>query len=356
MAAKGSVTPPNTLAGNPTLAHGNWQDGAIEKNDALMRVGVIEVGSRAVRLLVADTSETGGMEIRNTDVEDSRIMESVHRGDVAIRGELQQVFEVATRFREKALRFGAERVCVFGTEAIRQVADLEVFRASPLATVFDEILDDRTEALCSLLSGLMGLPAVRKKGGRVLVIDQGAGSTELAAGKYGPPIELVDFASLKLGGNTLLKLLRDHRLNFIEFRSAVNSILDECAIPAGDFDQVIIQGTVATKCAWLIERKNKQEKYNPRRVHGNRVPLSRLELFLIPYLEKLTRTGWAKFQDMVNPGEPAGDAGERVASGIVPLVYFLKRLKKHDFLVSAHGTRHGMAWLLANRSAANDGL
>ena len=318
--------------------------------DITVRIGVVEIGSRATRLLVADVSHGRGLDPVLTRVEDTQLMECVGRGDQALQQELENISGIVIRFREQAIRIGAGRCFVFGTEAIRQVSTSSLFLTSPLAAVIDEILDARAEAECSLIAGFMGLKAAKLGGTEILVIDQGAGSMELAAGRCGPPIELVDFSSLRLGGNTLLKLFRDRRLDVTAFRAAVLPVLDECKLPTGHVDHVIIQGTVATKCAWLTERNDKREKYDLRRVHGKKLKTEVLNV-LVSAIEQFSHKQWAEFQEFVNPGEAGGDAGERVASGAIPLLQLLKRLNKKEFVVSAYGTRHGMCWRLAGISS-----
>src|SRR5712691_7330708 len=104
------------------------------------RVGLIEIGSRATRLLVADVLGQQLTEIVATRVEDTRLMESCQAGDAATKAELSKIQAIAARFREQATRLSSDLIKVFGTEAVRQVQTLEVFRSSPLASEIDEIL------------------------------------------------------------------------------------------------------------------------------------------------------------------------------------------------------------------------
>lgn len=102
-----------------------------------------------------------------------------------------------------------------------------------------------------------------------------------------------------------------------------------------------MMGTVATKCAWLTKRRDIREKYDPRRVHGQKIMTEALSL-LVSFGEKCSAKQWKDFQEIVNPGETGGDAAERLVSGAISLLHLLKRLNKEQFIVSAYGTRHGM--------------
>ena len=314
------------------------------------RVGVIEIGSRAVRLLVAEVSVGGVVEAVLSRVQETRLMDAVQEGASAEREELERIAGAVQRFRAQALAFNANPVAVFGTELLRRVAGSEQYLASSLRSAVNAIIDSHTEAMCSFVAGIMGVSKAGIERGGVLVIDQGGGSLELASGRASP-IRMVDFVGLPLGGNSLLKGLRDHKRDINAFQASLLPELEKCRVPKGDVDTIVIQGTVATKCAWLMQRKDKSEKYDPKRVQGTRVQRDRLEVLLSVLLkfadDKHPEKRWAEFQEFVNPGETGGDAGERVASGIILILHFLHRLKKDEFFVSSLGTRHGMAWLLA---------
>jgi len=287
-------------------------------------------------------------------------MECAQQGERQTQEELARISAIAGSFRKQALNLGAVQSVVFATEAIRQVATSAIFQSSPLAAEIDQILDQRAEAECSLFAGIVGLGSARLKGNAILLIDQGAGSMELVTGKCGPPIELIDFSGAKLGGNATLQFLREQQLSVERLRAVVIPILGLCRIPTGEIDEVVIQGTVATKCAWLMERNNLRERYEQRRVHGKVVKVQVLEE-LVSAAKKFSRKSWVEFQSLVNPDEPNGDAGERLVSGAVPLLYLLKHLQKTQFVVSALGTRHGVAWrlsqtLLPQQSAIKDDL
>jgi hypothetical protein len=314
-------------------------------------VGVVEIGSRATRLLVARVA-ADRIEPELTRVEATELMECVQRGEADAREELARIAAIAASFRRQAVDAGAERTYVFATESVRQIEHTPLFLRSPLATEIDEILDQRGEALCSLVACVVGLGSTRLSAKSVLLIDQGAGSMELALGRCGPPVELLDFISVPLGGNALLQMFRSNGCSNAKLNAQVLPVLKACKLPEGKIDQVIIQGTAATKFAWMMERNNPRERYDPRRVHGKRVTTEHLRQ-LFSMTERYTGRQWIEFHNFVNPGEPNGDGGVRLASGIIPLLRLLETFKLDEFVVSAYGTRHGMACRLAESTLGN---
>ena len=51
-----------------------------------------------------------------------------------------------------------------------------------------------------------------------------------------------------------------------------------------------------------------------------------------------------EIQEIVSPGDSGGDEGKRLVAGIIPLVYIMNRFGREDFVVSALGTRYGLAF------------
>lgn len=316
------------------------------------RLGVIEIGSRATRLLVAEVYGSGFLRQRYSRVQKSKILDSFLDGENDLMEELARVSLSVHQFIEEAQREGVADVTVFGTEAIRRASSCERFCASDLANQIDLVLDAKTEALCSLVAGNLVFAARDLPAGACLVIDQGSGSTEIALGNVVPEFQLTDFTSLALGGNLLVQMLNEQEGDMYALRDKVIPLLDRFSAPSAEINNVVIMGTVATKCAWLTKRRDKTHRYDPKRVEGTIIPTSVLHK-IFAYVAKFASKknpdlAWERFQEYVNPGEPGGDAGKRVASGIVPLIEILTRVGCNSFNVSSLGTRHGFAILLAH--------
>lgn len=303
-----------------------------------MRVAAIEVGSRAVRLLVAEIAD-GRLTQLVRDVEDVDLMRTLGHGtELAAVGETRHVID---RFRRRAETAGAERVRVFGTEAVRQI----VARGYGGGLGEMDVLSKEDEAFCSLVASARDLPA-GASGKRLAAIDHGNGSLELAIGWNGPTLEMLGFLSFPLGSETLLSMLTDAGFSVDRFEEAIQTKLSGDCLPDTPVDEVVIQGSVATKCAWLAVRRDLDDRYDPRRVHGWRLNLAALRQ--VTALAKTTpRDNWSKFSKVVNPRDVPKDQFERLFTGCILLEQLLVKLGRDEFSVSAHGTRHGLIWKLA---------
>ena len=141
------------------------------------RVGVIDVGSNSVRLLVAG-AEDGGIRTLCSRRITTRMMLGVKNGNLtedAIQTNARAIAELAASAREA----GAEAVFAFGTSALRDSANREA-------------LSDRTEALCGIRVALMSGEEEAQLAyggcapeGRCGIIDIGGGSSELLVGADG---------------------------------------------------------------------------------------------------------------------------------------------------------------------------
>lgn len=314
--------------------------------DRSVRVGVVEIGSRSLRSLIADVSDKKGLEPLFTRAVDIEFMTSVRKGLTNIT--LSHIQSALADFRKKAAELKATRIVIFGTQAMRHVAALPEFQQSPLLAGI-EILDQRSEAFCSLIASIKGMPRLKSKRGAVLAIDQGGGSIELALGSVGPPIEMSDFVSLELGGDRLLQYFASCQQNLEELSNWLSGHINSATVPQGKAERVVVQGSVATKCAWLAIRRDKAERYEPKRVHGTILDVQALQ-HMLSYVGGMPPEKWGPVRAFVDPSNPRSDAFERVITGATALKLLLQRLGSNEFVVSAHGTRHGMAWRLADET------
>ena len=308
------------------------------------RVGVIEIGSRAIRLLVADVAATIGIRIITTGVEGCALLEKGNQSQVALYREITRVCESVKRLRTKAQKYEAETVVVVGTEALRRIAKTDIYKTSPLAQQVDRILDAHSEALYSLVAGSFSLAHNDTPQGNCLLIDQGFGSMEIAYGKLGPPVELLEYVSLDLGVGRLLNDLASCERDLNVLKYDVSRYLDGLNLPDFKPHHAVILGSVATKYAWIKIRRNERERYSPKRVDGKQIQTEALEEDWTKIAQLVPELGWTRIQEIVFPGDPGGDEAKRLFAGIVPLAYLMNQFEQKNFVVSASGTRYGLAF------------
>lgn len=312
---------------------------------------VIEVGSRAVRLLIASVSEELQMRQIDTQVRNTKIIEALKTSELALAAELALLVRSIDELTRYAKSRGVADIVVFGTEAVRSLAESGLYRKSGLAERIGYVLSEKLEALCSFVAGGITLSNMGINTGDWIVLDHGSGSLEVALGSATGGYSLQWSESWPLGGSHLLGTFHSCGRDLNRLRALILLELGEMDKNWGNPAPFVIMGTVATKCAWLTKRRSVDDRYDPKRVEGVQLSRSGLQQ-IFDYANSLNQKkdvpkAWERFQEFVNPGEAGGDAAERVASGIVPLIELLTLAKSEKFVVSALGSRHGFAMLLA---------
>ena len=204
-------------------------------------------------------------------------------------------------------------------------------------------MDHKTEALCSLVCAVKGSPPTPDRKS-ILTIDQGAGSTEIAFGTIGAKIRIEGRKSYRLGARVLVDILRERALDFDGFEADVKRRISRYEIPwshnvreSKDSLHVVLFGSVATEFAWRKRPDHTHRKYDPSLVHGTKGDSKELGV--------LART--------LSQRSPLEIPGDRSVASLLPglkaIELFLRKLGADEFVVSGYGTRHGLAWILANR-------
>lgn len=166
-----------------------------------MRLGVLDVGSNTVHLLVVD-AHRGGHPIPTFSEKSELRLAELLRPDGALsrRGE-DRLIESICAARESAEHYGTEDLVAFATSAVRDATNSESVLARVRAEtgVALEVLTGPDEARMTFL-------AVRRwlgwSAGRLLVLDIGGGSLEIAGGiDEEPDVAL----SLPLGAGRLTR-------------------------------------------------------------------------------------------------------------------------------------------------------
>jgi exopolyphosphatase / guanosine-5'-triphosphate,3'-diphosphate pyrophosphatase len=169
-----------------------------------MRVGVVDVGSNTVRLLVA-ARRSGCVEALYEEREYLQLGEEIERLGWISEPKLRETVECVRRYGDRAAEHGAHQLDVVVTAPGRRAANADelVTALSRGAAARVRVLSAEDEALFAFkgaLAGIEGLPET------VAVCDSGGGSTELVIGAAGTPqwVRSVDVGSL-----TVRRLLAD---------------------------------------------------------------------------------------------------------------------------------------------------
>ena len=145
------------------------------------KYAAIDIGTNSMRLLLANV-EAGKIISRSKYINPTRIGSSVDKDKLISEEGMSRNVEALYDFTQKAKDFGAEKILVIATSAVRDATNGKEFiqRAYEKTGVNIEIISGEEEAALGYQGVAMGL---KSKTGKQVVIDIGGGSTELILGE-----------------------------------------------------------------------------------------------------------------------------------------------------------------------------
>ncbi|MGD0650910.1 MAG: hypothetical protein ABSA97_07200 [Verrucomicrobiia bacterium] len=309
---------------------------------AITRAGIVEIGSRAIRLLVAEISPAGRLAIVTSNWRETGLAMAQSVGGIALDKKVDEVSEVVNAFLEEGRTHQPNRMCIFATEAVRRMSNEHV------ATLREripglEIIDRKTEACCSLLGAITPFETPTPTD-ESFVIDQGAGSMELAVGRILiSGVELSAYKSYRLGTQELIEDLNESQKDFENFSLKLhNKVKKLKLVEVAPNLCPIVLGSAATKMAWIRVRRNPTDRYEPGKVHDQIIDLQSIDK-----LAKLAVGDSETVRRIIDPLNPKSLEFETVMTGLIAISVFLKQLGKSEFRVSAYGPRFGVVWMTA---------
>jgi exopolyphosphatase/guanosine-5'-triphosphate,3'-diphosphate pyrophosphatase len=301
--------------------------------DAVVRVGVVDIGTNSTRLLIADVegSRVDEIERRTTVTNMGRGVD--HSGTICSEA-VDDVCGVIADYKARYEEMGAERVLAIATSAVRDAINGEAFIAE---------LRERFALDARLLTGeeeanltYLGATAHRPVEESTLVFDIGGGSTELIVG-----------SGTRVGFHTSLQagtirqserhLTSDppdpHELE--DLAADIRNLIDRAvaAEPQANPKRAIAVAGTPTSLAAIDQGL---EPYDPGRVHGYRLGMPRIQRMLsrlssLPLAERLRVPG-------LHPGR-----APTIVAGTVILVQVMRAFRIQEIEVSELDILHGSA-------------
>ncbi len=307
------------------------------------RVSVIEVGSRAVRLLVSDI-DSSGMRTVISRSREVRLMSAVNNTSEKLELTLDSTNRAIEELENLAKQHRADKSVTFGTEALRRLRDLgRIGPDSKLARV--RVLSIEEESRCSAIAALSAGPNQGSPAAPFLVIDQGGGSVEVIVARSNPSLRILETTSLDLGGDELLQRFVSCGSNIEKLRREIRQkITPNRASPKPV--AAFAQGSVATKCAWL-SHPSRGRRYDPKIAQGRKLSVAGLDA-MVSLFATSSKIQFDRMRPIFDPASPKSDDIERVVTGAIVLAELMHSFAVEEFLVSAQGTRHGVVLIMAS--------
>jgi len=194
------------------------------------RYAVIEIGTRGLRLLIADANERGITRVVRSTGDLSYLGENrLKNGAISKKG-MKIVQEVVEQYIAETKKFEVQNTVAIATEVIRAAPNQDEFIDffAPILAV--KVLSPEDEATSSFLASTSAFRHTLSPRDKIIVIDQGGGSTELSYGTIEADGTIilkgldsvmpgsVELVNAFVGATTLIR-------GFNEVRSRVNEAL-----------------------------------------------------------------------------------------------------------------------------------
>lgn len=297
------------------------------------RYAAIDIGTNSMRLLLC---EINGAAIVKKDKEliITRIGKDVSATGVISDKAIRKNIEALKYFKNRADKYGAERVFAIATSAVRDALNRETFINSAKAEVGIDIkvIQGQEEAE-------LGLKGVMSEIGddceKVLVIDVGGGSTELVLGNR----QSIEYTTSINAGTVRMteQFIEENPIpdsNIGQMKDKLDELFGEPLAYLRDkrIDKVIAIGGTATTIGAMYHGLS---IYNPRIVHNTLVKQN----YIIEIFNKL------KAMDIKERYKVKGLQKERadvIPAGLFIMQYLLNCLNKEEITVSENDNLEGI--------------
>lgn len=312
-----------------------------------MTVALIEIGTRAVRLLVA-ASDGDGLRVIDSGVHDNPL--NAHRfvadAEVPSAEQLEALADVVDRLLSSASRHAPTERVVFGTESLRRLGAAQL---AVLARRFPDlrVLTSAEEARACHASACIVAKLGVVKNGTIIAGDIGSGSFELCAGDIATPGAVSWSLGTEFGSNRLRELYLDG--GAAKVKSSVEAALSTNPYRASGEEPVLVfSGSAPTKLAWVLYKNSvgaaNAPRYDIKKIQGMLISRAEVDLYSAE-LDDLRKRDRQLVTKYVSPENPGGPELEILLSGMQVMSCALRHVGCAQLLINGYGSRHGIAWL-----------
>ncbi len=303
-----------------------------------MRIGIAEIGSRSLRLMIADFEPDGSFKAVKTDSSLHSVdIENIREEDVAKLG------TALDAYHSEIVKLGCDRTMVYGTALCRKISAFSQWTIRP----YLRILTAEEEAIASWAAGFICIPNPAP-GKRITVVDQGGGSTEIVSATWtgnGLANKCVD--SLDIGIQRITDLYLSSPTGYLSELQRLISGYDHIIRrhASKESSDLYLLGSVATKLAWLDKRQSPADFYKPNLVNDHPLGVAGI-LKQREELSRLREKNPEAARRFVDARSGSEDETVRIVAGSTFLLMIAIKLNYRCVRVSGYGLRHGMAFLI----------
>lgn len=316
-----------------------------------MKFGIIEIGSRATRLLIVDTKNDGTFKVEHERAEPIDLAAAVAKGREAVSRAMLKVSQQCSNYVQQARAKNAKPIC-FGTEALRQIEQNKLFDFRHLDFGI-ALLPGGREAEYAFWGAVKDPRLRAKSGDSYTVIDLGNASLEIANGTIDGNLPVItNTRSLALGAAEIVRLFRSARDDLNSFAAVITEYIIQLRLPVPTkHSRAILLGSIATKAAWMKVRRHEDEIYdkgilNREIEHGLFFTPNELERDAKALFER-AQGNYKDAMKYVDPRSVDPTDLTLAIAGNITFVTLLRALRIETCLVSTEGPRFGVAHMIA---------
>ncbi|MEA4849054.1 MAG: Ppx/GppA phosphatase family protein [Clostridiaceae bacterium] len=299
----------------------------------MKRIAAIDIGTNSMRLLLCKTADNF-IAKKEKELIITRIGRDVSKTGMITEKSFVRNIDALKYFKNKADRYGAEKVLAIATSAVRDALNGEAFAAAAKsqAGVDVRIISGEEEAEL----GLRGvINEIQDPQEIVLVIDIGGGSTELVLGSR----EKTDYkVSIPAGAVRMTEQFVTGNPISIEdtanMRNKLNELFKEVFEHLGKkrIDRIVAIGGTATTIAAIFHSLS---IYDPEIVHNTIIDLQFIDSIYKKLMNMSVQERW-KVKGLQK------ERADVMPSGILILQHIIEGLKKDSLIISENDNLEGI--------------
>ena len=294
-----------------------------------MKIASIDIGTNTIRLLIAEVKNSSLKPVYQ-DREVVRLGEGlVHTGRLQ-QEPMKRALKVLKKFKEKCEEMQVDKIVAIATSAVREAENRKEFLelVEKEAGIKVKVITGEEEAYYTYLGVRYGLKLEKD----FLVFDIGGGSTEyICCHKSGIKPTSTPLGVVKLTEAFIKSdLPKKEELNTV--RREIKAVLSKLDMKECEGKTLVgTAGTPTTIAAIDLHL----EEYDPEKVHGHKLSLSRIEEIFARLVKMPKR------ERLLIPGMERGRE-DLIIAGILITIETMKHFKADTMVVSEWGIREGV--------------
>ncbi len=292
-----------------------------------MRIATIDIGSYSVRLSIGEIKD-GNIKIIYEKGVITGLGKGVTSNGTLDKKAVEETIEVLKEYKNTINEYEVDKVIAVATEALRKAKNAKEFinQVKETTGIDIKVITPEEEGKLSYKAVCYSL----KLAGRIVVVDQGGGSTEFIYGKF---CDIERIISLPMGIVNLTERFIKHDPPLKEELENMGKFIDDSLKKLEiEVDNIVgLGGTITT----LSALEYNIYPYDPSKIHGSILKKEVIE----KWLNTLANM---KVEERKKIPQIEDRRAEAIVSGILMFDRILDHFKKDEIIVSDWGLKHGL--------------